>query len=81
MVDFITEAPVILPNGMVSITFTATDGTYTLNDAIVVLQSQYDVMTYAEIEAEEQRRWDDWIAIVNPPEPPVEDVIEEPTDG
>jgi hypothetical protein len=71
MVDFTTEAPVILPSGMVSITFSATDGTYTLNDAIVVLQPQYDTMTYAEIETEEQRRWDQWIAIVNPPEEPV----------
>lgn len=71
MVDFTTEAPVILPSGMVSITFSATDGAYTLNDAIVVLQPQYDTMTYAEIEAEEQRRWDQWIAIVNPPEEPV----------
>ena len=68
MVDFTTEAPVILPSGMVSITFSATDGTYTLNDAIVVLQSQYDAMTPADVEAEEQRRWDDWIAIVSPPE-------------
>ena len=81
MVDFTTEPPVTLPNGMVSITFSATDGTYTLNDAIVVLQSQYDAMTPADIESEEQRRWDAWIAIVNPLEPPVEDVIEEPTDG
>lgn len=68
MVEFTTEAPVILPNGMVSVTFSATDGTYTLNDAIVVLQEQYDAMTPADIEAEEQRRWDEWIAIVNPPE-------------
>lgn len=67
MVDFITEAPVILPNGMVSITFSATDGTFNFSDAIVVLQSQYDAMTPDDIQAEEQRRWDDWIAIVNPP--------------
>ena len=67
MVDFTTDPPVTLPNGMISVTFSATDGTYTLKDAIVVLQSQYDAMTPADIQAEEQRRWDDWIAIVNPP--------------
>lgn len=66
MVNFTTEAPVVLPNGLVSITFSATDSTYTLNDAIVISQPQHDTMTYAEIEVEEQRRWNDWIAIVNP---------------
>jgi hypothetical protein len=74
MVDFTTQPPMTLDNGMVSVSFSATDGTYTLNDAIVVLQSQYDAMTPADIEAEEQRRWDDWIVIVNPPAE--EDVID-----
>lgn len=68
MVDFNIEAPVILPNGIVSIKFLATDGTYTFNDAIVVLQSQYGAMTPVDVQAEAQRRWDDWIVIVNPPE-------------
>ena len=39
--------------------------------AIVVLQVQYDAMTPADIQTEKQRRWDDWIVIVNPPEEPV----------
>ena len=68
MANFITEAPVTLDNGMVSITFSATDGIYTLTDAIVVLRAQYDAMTPANIQAEEQRRWDEWIAVVNIPE-------------
>lgn len=68
MVTFTTDNPVVLPNGMVSVTFSATDGVYTLTDAIVVLQDQYDSMTPADIQAEEQRRWDEWIDIVNSPE-------------
>jgi hypothetical protein len=60
-----------LPDGRVHIEFERTDGTYTLKDAIVVSQAQYDAMTPADIEAIEQKRWDEWIAIVTyvPPEP------------
>jgi len=74
MVDFTTHDPIDYPagtiseiNNLVSITYSATDGTYTLNDAIVVLAEQYAAMTPTDIQAEEQRRWDEWIAIVNPP--------------
>lgn len=67
MVDFVTDPPVILPNGMVSITFSATDGVFNFSDAIVVLQSQYGAMTPDDIQDEEHRRWDDWYTIVNPP--------------
>jgi len=68
MVDFTTYDAVILADKNVSIGFSATDGIFVLNDAIVVRQAQYDAFTPADIADEEQRRWNEWIAIVNPPE-------------
>lgn len=68
MTNFTTYDVAPLSNGNVSIGFSATDGVFVLNDAIVVRQAQYDAFTPTDIDAEEQRRWDEWIAIVNPPE-------------
>ena len=56
-------------DGMVSIDFEMTDGVNTLKDAIVVTQAQYDQLTPADIEAIEQQRWDNWLAIINNPTP------------
>jgi len=51
-------------DGYVTIEFEKTDGTYTLVDAIVVTDAEYAKLTPADIEAMEQQRWDNWIAIV-----------------
>lgn len=67
MVELTTQDPITLPNGMVSVTFTATDGNYTLVDAIVVRQEQYVEMTPVDIEAEEQYRWQQWLNFINKP--------------
>lgn len=47
------------------IDFTKTDGTYTLNDALILP----DDVTYSdeEIEAMKQQRFDNWIAIITAP--------------
>lgn len=55
-------------DNMVSIDFEKTDGVNTLKDAIVVTQAEYDKMTPADIAAIEQKRWDDWIAIITAPD-------------
>jgi hypothetical protein len=51
-------------DGYVTIKFERTDGTYTLVDAIVVTDAEYAKLTPADIEAMEQKRFDDWYAIV-----------------
>ena len=51
-------------DGYVTIKFERTDGTYTLVDAIVVTDAEYAKLTPADIEAMEQKRFDDWLAIV-----------------
>ncbi len=54
------------------IDFIKTDGTYTLNDALILP----DNVTYTEeeIEAMKQERFNNWIAIITAP--PSEDIVE-----
>lgn len=69
---------------MVSISFSITDGKNTLRDAIVIRKDQYESMSQSEIEAEAQRRFDEWVEIINnPPENTVinADTNEELTNG
>jgi len=70
-------------DGYVTIQFEKTDGTYTLVDAIVLTQEEYDNTTPEQIEAMEQVRWDNWYAIVTAPseEPIVEETVEEQLEG
>lgn len=67
MVDITKNDPVTLPNDMISISYSVTDGRYTLSDAIVVLSAQYYDMFPSDIDAEIQRRWDEWILAINAP--------------
>lgn len=52
-------------DGKVQIIFERTDGTSTFRDAIWVSQTEYDALTLAEIQAMQQQRYDNWLAIVN----------------
>lgn len=63
-------------DGYVTINFEHTDGTYTLVDAIVLTEEEYNNTTQEQLEAMEQKRWDDWYAIVTAPsvEQPNEEV-------
>jgi len=47
------------------IDFTATDGTNTLTDAIILPDNH--TLTDAEIEAIKMQRLSDWVAAINPP--------------
>jgi hypothetical protein len=62
--------------GYVTINFERTDGTYTLVDAVVLTEAEYNNTTPEQIEAMEQVRWDSWYAIVTAPseEQPTEEV-------
>jgi len=64
--------------GYVTINFERTDGTYTLVDAVVLTEAEYNNTTPEQIEAMEQVRWDNWYAIVTAPSE--EELVEEPTD-
>lgn len=65
-------------DGYVSIEFEKTDGTYTLVDAIVVTEAEYAQLTEADIDAMEQKRWEDWLAIVTAPQPEIiEEVVQD----
>ena len=52
---------------MKTIDFEITNGEYIFRDAIVITDDQYASMTESDIEAEKLRRWNEWLAIVNPP--------------
>ena len=53
---------------MKTIDFEMTDGIHLFKDAIVLSDEQYASMSEAEIEAEKQRRWNDYLDLVlNPP--------------
>ena len=51
--------------GYVTIDFERTDGTYTLVDAIVLTEEEHINTTQEQLEAMQQKRWDDWYAIVS----------------
>jgi hypothetical protein len=52
-------------NEYVTINFERTDGVYTLVDAIVLTKDEHINMTQEQLEAMQQKRWDDWYAIVS----------------
>ena len=52
-------------SGYVTINFERTDGTYTLVDAIVLSEEEHINTTQEQLEAMQQKRWDDWYAIVS----------------
>ena len=52
----------------ISIPFTKTDGTYTLQDALHLTQDEIDTLGEGGIEAMKQERFDNWlIAVTTPP--------------
>lgn len=56
---------------MVKIDFTKTDGTYTLQDALYLPDDH--TLTETDIEAMQQERFDNWLAVITAPEVPVEE--------
>ena len=59
----------ILENGWVSDRFQIGESPWVFNDAIVMLQDQYDALTPDDIAAMKQQRYDNWYTIVtNPPQ-------------
>lgn len=57
-----------LPNGDVRIRFNLGEEPFVLYDAITLPPDIYADLGPNGIEAEKQQRYDNWIAIVNPPE-------------
>lgn len=53
-----------IPNGWTKISFSIGEAPFILSDAILFRD---DTMTPAEIDAEIQRRYDDWLAFVTAP--------------
>ena len=53
---------------MVTIEFERGEEPWFLRDAIVLTEEEYAKLTPADIEAMEDKRYADWLAIVNPPE-------------
>ena len=54
-------------DGYVTIEFERGTEPYLFRDAIVVTPEEYAQLTPEQIDAMEQKRYDDWLAIVNPP--------------
>lgn len=50
-----------------TITFTASDGTTSFTDAIIVTLAQYDAMSIDDIKGEMQARWDNYLVAITPP--------------
>ena len=57
-----------IPDNMVQDVFEMGAEPYLFQDAIVMPKAQYDALTPEQIQAIKQKRYDDWLAIVNPPE-------------
>jgi len=55
------------------------DGTYTLRDAICLTQAQWDATTPEQLEAMQQQRFANWVAVITAP-PSDEPVVEEPVE-
>ena len=55
---------------MIKIDFQKSQGLATFSDAIYLPDDH--TFTEAEIEAIKQERFDTWLAIINPPTPPIE---------
>jgi len=50
---------------------------YIYRDALYYTQEQFDAITQEEIEAEKDRRYNNWYTLVTTPPPPVEEVVDE----
>lgn len=58
----ITNLPKIVT---ISLPFSATDGTYTLNDAIVGNEDYINSLTSEQLLSLQQERFTNWLAIIN----------------
>lgn len=67
-----------LDDGFISIDFSLSEGLNTFRDAIVLPLSIYKAWTRDDIDAEQMRRWSEWIAFINLPEPDNVEVIATP---
>jgi len=56
-----------LPDGYISDDFEFPYGTVVFSDALVLPATVYNSMTQAEIEAMKQKRFDDWVALIEAP--------------
>jgi hypothetical protein len=67
---------VYLEDGRLADEFEIGTEPYVLNDALVMQPADYEALTFDEIAAMKQARYDNWIAIIFAPpvEVPVEDV-------
>lgn len=64
-----TDTIIELPNNLIKIDFEIIDEGYSFRSAIVISKSLYDTWTQADIDAEKQLRWDNFIdSIKNPPD-------------
>jgi hypothetical protein len=53
---------------MITIDFERGEEPWLFRDAIVLTEEEYAKLTPADIEAMEDKRYADWLAIVNPPD-------------
>lgn len=63
-----TVLKVTQEENLVTIAFERGEEPWLFRDAIVVTPEEYAKLTPEDIDAMEQKRYDDWLAIVNPPE-------------
>lgn len=61
-----------MPDGRVHIEFEKTNAETKLVDAIVVSPAQYAAWTEADIDAIEEKRWQDYLIAITPVDPPPE---------
>lgn len=63
---------VYLEDGRIADEFEIGEEPHVLKDALVMRPSEYEKLTPDDIQAMKQRRYDNWIAIINAP--PIEEV-------
>ena len=63
-----TVLKVTQEENLVTISFERGEEPWLFRDAIVLSPEEYARLTPEDIDAMEQKRYDDWLAIVNPPE-------------
>lgn len=66
-----------MPEALINIPFTKTDGVYTLHDALNLTQSEIDALGEAGLEAMKQQRFADWVAFITAPVPEADPEIAE----
>jgi hypothetical protein len=54
----------VLENGMISIPFTRTDGQYTLQDALVMVATEFESLSEPDIIAMQDDRFAKWVSYV-----------------